>query len=390
MAINIPTVQENIDAALASLESKMGQQTAIQKKAFLLVLSRLQGLMKSSLYLFGAEQIKRVLAITAPMDALINIGAEYNVVPKAAKMAQLIITVTGTAGTSIPITTVWKSEANGFRYFQNQAYTIGAGGTVAVTVTAEDVGVAGSLKVGDTLTIGAVIPNVSDAAVVASVAQLGADEENVEDFRVRVLDELRTVGGGSNLADIRTWGQETPNVYRIYPYTGKPPWTTCVPGERTIYVESTTAFNPDGIPDATLLSAVRQYITYDPITGKTRQALGSTDETLHIYAITRKLFTLKLYGFSVDSAVETECKNNIQLSADSHLRSFSPFVEGLDPISLKNNTITSVSVAESVQDIIKSYGGYVERIEVMLIPGSPIGKYMLNPGERAKATVTYA
>jgi len=390
MSYPIPSTQENIDSCLALLESNMGQQSAIQHKAFLLVLSRLQGLIKTSLYQFTVVQTKRVLAITAPWDDLVIIGSQYAVTPKPAIMAVLKIQATGAPGTVIPLTTVWKSEANGFRYFQNQPYTVGAGGTVEVNVRAELAGIAGTLKTGDTLTIGSPITDISDEASVVSIITQGADEEEIEDFRVRVLDEIRTVGGGSNLADIRTWGQQTPNVYRVYPYTGKSPWSSSLPGVRTVFVESTIGFDPDGIPDAALLASVRQYITYDQVTGKTHQALGSTDETLYIYGIHRLVFTLKLYGFSVPSNVEAACKTDIETSTDEYFRTFGPFIDGLDPIGLKNNVVTSVSVAESVQDVVKSYGGYVERIEVMLIPGSPIGKYIFNPGERAKTVVTYA
>jgi len=397
MSIPIPTVQENIDECLAFLEGELGQESAINNKSFLLVLSRLQGMIKSSLYLFSAEQIKRVLALTAEDGDLDAIGDQYDVNRKPAATAVLTIEVSGVPGTTIPITTTWRSDSNGMRYFQNLEYVVGGGGTVSVDVSAENIGVNGNLRINTVLNIGGTIDDIVPEAPVTAVAETGADAETNDDYRIRVLDELRTVGGGSNSADIRTWGQQTPNVKKIDPYTGdfRPPQpeepVIANPGERTVFVEATESYDPDGIADQTLLDDVREMITTDPDTGRSRQALGSVDELLYVESITRLGFTLNLHKLNVDASKLDACKADIETAADEFLRDFVSHVDGLDPPGFRNNIITSVAVSEIVQDIVESYQGSVDRIEVFndLQPGFPIGNYKVGPGERAKGSVVY-
>jgi uncharacterized phage protein gp47/JayE len=385
---DIPTTQENIDAALAFLESNLAQTSPLLDKAFLQVLAALQGMTKTELYQYGIERVLQVLALTATGEDLDDIAKNYGLTRKAAVTAILNVAVTGTPGETIPITTTWIGRPNNLRYFQETSALIPAG-AATFKVYCEFAGISGNLQVNDAMDIGGTLENVSPFARVYAIDTVGSNKETDDELRIRVLDEIQTVGGGSNSADIRTWGQEAANVLKVYPYTGSPPFASSTPGERTVYVETTTAFDPDGIPDAGVLAAVRTSITTDPDTGKSRQALGSTDDTLGVLAITRTEFFFTVGGVTVDPSVQAEAEADVETALDEYARSLRPWIDGLDPATTKSNVITSVSASEVVQDVMKKYGGYTQSVNFGIILGTFLLEYELNPGQLAKATVNF-
>lgn len=385
---DIPTTQESIDAALATFESKLTQSSPLNDKAFLQVLAGLQGMTKTELYQYGIERVAQILALTATGSDLDDIAENYGLTRKVAVTAVLEGLVLGLVGETIPVTTTWIARTNNLRYFQETAETIPPGGAT-VDIYCEIAGVAGNLQIGDRLDIGSPITNVSVVCDITAITTPGSGRETDDELRIRVLDEIQTVGGGSNLADIRTWGQEVGNVERCYPYTGSPPFTSSTPGERTVYVQSTTAFDPDGIPSSSVLDDVRDSITTDPDTGKTRQALGSTDDTLGVLAITRTEFFFTVGGLTVDATQQDNAEADVETALDEYARGLTPWIDGLDPATTKNNVITSVSASEIVQDVMKKYGGYAQSVNFGLILGVFLLEYELNPGELAKATVNF-
>jgi hypothetical protein len=61
---------------------------------------------------------------------------------------------------------------------------------------------------------------------VSKITLIAIDEESEDSYRRRVLNEIRTVGGGGNAVDYRRWAEEAINVFRAFPYAGKPQgWT---------------------------------------------------------------------------------------------------------------------------------------------------------------------
>jgi len=222
MPLNIPTTQEIKDRNLATFESKLNQTSPLADKAFLRVLSAVQALGETGLYKYGAERALQALVVTATGSDLDLLGRNYGVTRKNAESAQLEITLTGTPGTSVPATVSFIGDSNGERYFPDSSIIIGGGGTGTMDVTAQDPGIAGNLNVGDTMTIDTQIAGLDTVGTVATITNVGTDEETDDAYRIRVLDEIQTVGGGGNSADYRTWAQEVAGVIRAYPYAGGP------------------------------------------------------------------------------------------------------------------------------------------------------------------------
>lgn len=221
MPFKIPTTQELKDQNLDNLESELNQTVPAVDKSFLKVLAGTEAMAGIGLYKYAVDRAFANLAITAPEDDLERIGAEYDVIRKAAVAAQFDIDVDTTGAATIPVRTSWSGDSNSERYFSDSEVIAAGAGTVEIPVTAGVSGEAGNLNVGDALTIETQIVNVSDIAVVSSITTLGTEKEDLEVYRRRVLNEIRTVGGGGNGVDYRTWSEAVTGVNRVFPYSGR-------------------------------------------------------------------------------------------------------------------------------------------------------------------------
>jgi uncharacterized phage protein gp47/JayE len=372
-----PTTQELIDQNLTALETALGQTSPLNDKAFLRVLSVLMGMNQTQLYKYGVERAAQTLALTATEDDLDTIGRNYGVTRKPAGSARFSASTTGSNGVVINSSAVYVGDLNGAQYVPDAPVTI-AGGVATLALTAIQQGVAGNLSVGATLTIGSQVAGVAAAAIVTVITALGTDRERDDDYRTRVLDEVRTVGGGSNSADYRRWAQEVAGVQRAYPYAG------AIPGDRIVYVQCTTDLDPDGIAPPALLDAVRVSITTDPLTGQDRQALGSVDSALDVEAITCTALVYEVRGLTIPGTLAPDAMAALEVALADYTATCRPFVDGLDSEVDRNDVVTSVSAGAAVNDVLRNFGGFAASIGVGIIVGSYLNSYQLDPGELVK------
>lgn len=385
MPLVIPTTKELFDQFLALFESRLNQTIPLADKAFLRVLAIAQSIGFTTLYKFGAERARQTLALTATGSDLDVVGNEYKVTRKPAESAELLIELPATTGTTIPINVDFVGDSNNERYIPRES-VVAESDVATIEVIARNPGINGNLNVDDTLTIGRQIPGILDTtATVIEVLNIGVDRETDDAYRRRILNEIRTVGGGGNSADYRTWAEEVGGVYAAYPYSGKPVGEgTSLPGDRTVYVEATTDIDPDGIAPSALLDEVEDSINYDPITGIARPPLGEIEDTLFVRSIYRTGFYVEVRDLTVDSSLEFLAKNAISNALEQYLRSVRPFIDGLDFAGDRNDTITTLTVSQVVQTAIARYGGLAAGVGFSLIPGSFEFIYQLGKGELAK------
>lgn len=384
--MNIPTTAETTAQNLANLESQLNQTSPLNDKAFLCVLSAEEAVLFTSLYKFGVDRVKQVLATTANRDGLIALGAEYGVPIKAAESTVLTAELPGTNGTIIPATRTFVGDSNGVRYSLDASATV-TGGVATLSLTAQDAGVIGNLNNGETLSIDTQVAGAETVATVTATTTTGADAEGTEDYRTRILDVIRAPGGGGNAADYRNWAQGVAGISRAYPYAGDPAGSGS-PAERTVYVESTTTIDPEGIPPQSLLDDVRDNITTDSDTGLSRQPLGLTDDTLFVEPITRTEFFVRITGLTVDASIETAVKTEIETQLIAYFLSLRPFVDGIDAPIERNDLITDLTVSDVVQDVLKANGGSAQSVAFDIVSGGSIPEYQLGQGETAKLAAT--
>lgn len=391
MSIPIPKTQDMVNDNISRIDGKLNQETPDNDKAFNKVISTVQAMQDAQLYRLIIEKAAQNLALTATGSDLDLIGAEYDVIRKVAESAVLTVQATGTNGTIIPINTDFIGDANGILYFSTSLGTVAAG-IADIDISSDQLGVSGNLEVTDTLTIGTQIAGLDAQVTVTVIVNLGVEEETDDNYRVRILDEIRTQGGGGNTADYRKWSQEVSGVARAYPYSGLPygSTSTSTPPDRTVYVEADTTIDADGIAPSSMLDDVRTSITTDPDTGIARQPLGLTDDTLYIESISRLSIFVEIRNLDVEASIESQVKSDIDDAIELYLRSIAPYVPGLDVVEERMDTITDPVISSVVQDVVGAAGGTIEAVSFGLSSGTSIPTYTLNPGELTKTGgITY-
>jgi len=340
----------------------------------------------TQLYKFGAARAVSVFAHTArDIEALETIGKEYGVLREQAQPTIVTCTFPLDVGYSLNTSTSFSAPWSGGLFFPTEIVSGNGAGTV-ITLRAKDSGSANNPPnaSGDQLEITALLNGGGRFATVTAVSQAGVNAEDKEGYRTRLLDEIQTSGGGGNYADYREWAQEPIGVARAYPYAGREDPLETYPGDITVYVEARSDVDQDGIPTEDIIENSRSSIIYDPITGRTRQPLGVSEERLFVLPIVRSSFYVEIEGLQVDVSKEADAMVAIQSGLDLYLRSVTPWIDGLDPLINKNNVITDPVLSVTVIDVLRPFGGFIEGLRFGYSPGTWISSYILGMGERAK------
>lgn len=393
MALQLTTTEEKAAQNLAALESQINQTSPLSDTAFLRVLAGMSALNDTSLEKFAAERALQNLAISATGADLDNIGNEFQTPRKQAEATVLTASLPGVDLTVIPIGTGFKGDANGVQYFSDTEATI-IGGFAIISMTADTPGTAGNLVEGqDTLTLGTQIPGADSSAIVATIDNTGTEKETDESYSPRVLAAIRSTFGGANAADYRKWATEVAGVRQAYPFGGKPfdGGQDSFPGDRTVYIESETSIDPDGIAPQSLLDEARASMNTDPVTGKSRPPLGIENNTLFVQSVIRTSFFVEIRNLDVNPDIEAAVKSDIESALTIYFANISAFVTGIDLEQNRNDTISDPSVSEVVNNVLRSNGANAAGVGFGLTPGIFEAKILLNPGELAKlGGVSYA
>jgi len=389
MALTLQTTKQVFDSILSNLETKIGQTSPLADKSFLRVLAGVVSLAFTSLYKLTVERTQQNLAETATGDDLDLIGSNYGVNRRSAVSAVVEITITGTNGTDVNPTMTFIADNTGIRYVPTETVTVAAG-TATFLAQSQTSGESGNLSSGDTFTIESQVAGLSSAATYndspTGDVVTGVDREDDETYRRRVLTEIRTVGGGGNLADYRTWAEETSGVQAAFPYSGRPASEgTDQPGDRTIYVQGDPDVYSDGIPDSALLSDVRDTINTDPDTGLSRPPLGHTDDTLFVEAITVTTLYVEIFDLDAPTGTEAAVQSQAEDAVEAYFDSVYPWISGLDLESEVNDTVTAVSISNAIQSVFAVTGSSATKVLLSTSAGSGyITSYPVGEGELVK------
>lgn len=387
MSIQIPITADLVARNLSLFEAKFNKTVPATDKAYIRAWSVALAEIETELEKKLDDDAKQNLALTANGDGLEEIGVDGGAGSKTpAEAAILTGTIPSDPGKTLSQTISFVGDSNGVRYFPDADATE-SGGLITMTVTAEDVGIAGNLEIGDTMTISSQVAGIGSVLTITVVDNIGASAETDDSYRPRVLDNQRALKGGGNSADYRRWAEVVAGVARAYPYAGLPLTNPGVdtPPDRTVYIEADSDIDPDGIAPPSLLTEVREAINIDPVTGIDNEPLGLVDVQLFVESITRISLFFEVRGLDVPAADEANVKSEIEDAFESYSRNLDPFVDGLDFVLDKNDTITDLTISDLVQGILDSVGGDAEGVTFGLSPGVNIPRYTLNQGEKAKS-----
>jgi hypothetical protein len=218
------------------------------------------------------------------------------------------------------------------------------------------VGTIGNLEIGTEINFVNALPNINKTAVVTDQLITGADAEDKEVYRGRVLDAWQKVPQGGAYVDYEKWGEEAPGIINVYPYSG-----SC-PGQVELYCEATpeSSGNADGIPtQAQLNEVLDDYINKDVSGLASRRNANALPNT---FGITRNGWKVNVIGIlDVDSLSATY--NDIQNGLIEYFTDKAPFIAGLT-IPPRLDRINESAIAGVVEDIVSAHGGIFDSVEV--------------------------
>ena len=248
-----PTLATLIQRIAADLQSYLAGTNPFLRRMLLTVLGRVQAGAVHGLY--GHQQwiADQVMVDQCDADTLARWANILGKPQEAAVAASGPIICTGTETTDIPAGTVLVRSDN-TQYVTNADATI-TGGTASPTVVASVAAAAGDCAAGMTLTFASPIAGINVYATVGATGiGGGADVEDIDAWRARVLARLQTPPRAGTSSDYVEWALSVSGITRAW----------CFPmelGPGTVTVRVMTDNAPDGpFADATAVAAVLAYL----------------------------------------------------------------------------------------------------------------------------------
>jgi len=399
MSLTTPTIQQISDNIVAQLAAELSQAIPFLPKAFTRVLAKVLAGVFILVYKYaGFSLLQMFVATASSKDTVIN-GKTVNPLTEWGVLLGVgkpndatrwegtaTITVLNQTGTLAAGSQLLRSDT-GVLYLTLSAVTLDAA-TKTITVRASSdqsgnggVGTLGNLNDADVISFVNPQANVATDAVVASTTVTGANAEDPEVYRQRVIDRAALQPQGGAYADYRLWGSDVAGILAVYPYTG-------APGEVDVYVEATEASSgsEDGIPTQAQLDAVAAAIELDDAGLASNRPANDLVNTL---PITRTGFTVVVQGLTVTgSATVAQVEQAVTDAVDDWLRSREPFIVGLSTLP-RANRVTQGSVAGVATEAANAIGATIA--VVTLFRGlTQLNAYTLSDGEKAKlGTITF-
>ena len=293
-----PTLTAINEQIKSDIVAGLGGGFKLLRRSILSVLSRAYS--GAVHLLFGSiEYNKAQLFITSSDHETLPLhGSEYGVTRNPSTKATGSIYIYGTDGKSIPANSELESD-NGQSYLTDSSVVI-ASGVAVVSVTAKEGGYAGNEDGGVSLSFVSPIIGVQTSAVVtASGIDGGADEEELEDYRSRVLSRKRRPPHGGAKEDYENWMREVSGVTRAW----------AIPlyqGIGTIGCAFVRDNDSDIIPSESEMETVKDYIIShtDPITGKSVGIPVTARAGLYMIPLTPLSVNFTLYIYPNTSEVQ--------------------------------------------------------------------------------------
>lgn len=384
-----PTTSEISDNIVAQISAQIAQAVPLMPKSFIRVLARALAGVIVVLYKYaGFIWLQMFVRTASDQNTTIN-GVVVNPLkewgrlvgiddPKASTQAVLAISIPVlTQGGTLTSGTQLINTSTGVVYLLTGDVELNSSTATGVVTAAGDQsggdgsGTIGNVADGTTLNFVSSLPTVSTSVTVTSTITTGANAEESDAYRQRILDRFQKRPQGGAYADYEQWGEEASGIANVYPYTSE------TPGQVDLYVESSTEV--DGIPTNAQLQAVLDAVELDDNGLATRRPAGAL---VNAFPITRLSFDIRILGISVPSNL-AGVKSQIESAVSEHLLQREPYIVGLD-VGTRMDLITTTAIGGIISDIVTAAGGYFTDIKVSQ-DTADISLYILGVGEKAKA-----
>ena len=392
-SLDTPTIAEINAAIISQLEASLAQTIPILPKAFNRVLAKALAGVFILLYKYAGFIFLQIFVSKATIEEVEIFGQKFSPLiewgrligvgdPTPGTQAELNIEITvEIQGGSLPSGTQLTSNKNGFIYITETLVALDAATKQVVVKAVNDpdgdggVGADGNLDPGDTVSFITPLSDVNRNAEVILQVTTGADAEDPEVYRQRVVDRFQKQPRGGAYADYEFWGETVAGIINVFPYTG------AISGEVDVYSEATVASSgsADGIPTAAQLLAVGTAINFDDDSRATRRPVGAFVNSL---AITRTGFDVEIFGLVVQN--EAQVKADIEAALAAYFLARAPFIDGLT-VPPRTDFILQSSLIGIVDDFVSAQNGIFSDVAFRITSTAvDLSSYSLNEGEKTK------
>lgn len=254
LPITRPTLRELITRIQGDVATDTGSQDVYRRGTFARGMSRAAAAAIHGVYGFAARVLGELLPTSAVDWGVVRWASMLGItrIPAVAAVHTATITFTGSATVSAGAVA---TRSDGTEYTLAANVTRGSAGTATGTWTASVAGAAGSLDVGDILTLSTPVANVTSAMTVASEVTAGADIETLAALNVRNMERLASPPQGGAEADYIAWSKAHSATIRRVWVTPSTPYLGAV--SVLFAVEGTGS---DMIPSGGLVTSLQAYL----------------------------------------------------------------------------------------------------------------------------------
>ncbi|MDO5531431.1 baseplate J/gp47 family protein [Sutterella sp.] len=246
MSFERPTLSEIITRVQSDIESRLGKK--VMRWSLAAILARVIAGVSHSLHGYIVFVLKQCFSSTAEGAYLERRASEYGITRNSATKAEGTVTFTG-SGTVPSGTQLQSSESVVY-------VTTADSDETAMTAPIEAVaaGESGNADAGLTLTLVSPVTGIDSTATAGELSG-GADAEDDESLRERLLERQKSPPRGGTAADYVAWAKDVTGVTRAWCYPREPQT-----GHVTVRF-MTDDLTDNGIPTDTMVTRVEEAIT---------------------------------------------------------------------------------------------------------------------------------
>lgn len=216
MSLTRPTLKNLVEMRQADIQARFPGDGVYRRKSALGALARVMAGGEHGLYGYLDNVALQLLPDSCNEETLVRWAAAYGLTLIPAQPAAGRIQVTGLDGAQLDVTDRWQS-ATGVVYAVADAVTLD-GTTAEVSLIAETAGSTGNLDAGATVTLVNPVAGIEGSAVVIGDGlNGGAEIEDIEALRVRLLARLRQPAQGGAASDYEVWARDAyPAIEQVW------------------------------------------------------------------------------------------------------------------------------------------------------------------------------
>ncbi len=216
-----PTIQEIYNTIINDYKTRTNAKVPILRRALIKCFAYAIAGIVSLIWNFAEWQYLQIFIETCDFEALKRWGNLVDVNYRLGAKAVLKIKLENASKMEIPAGTTWKNLNNGLIY--KSLTTINIDPTkiptdIFLNVESSTGGEIGNLLNDSKLNLINPVAGLSETAIVYSTEIAGTEDEDIEDYRIRVLNRYKRKPQGGSAIDYYNWATEVAGITDCLPY----------------------------------------------------------------------------------------------------------------------------------------------------------------------------